>query len=278
MFCRSCGKQLNDDAQFCNGCGMQLRSPDASQVVPSQATVPFAPVGAPLDLEVAPKRSSAGLIIALGIVGVLVVGAAVFAGLYFTGTLEKVGVAASRTDEATSSSGKKGPASEDDTASTDAGGTSDDAKVLSDNESFDLITEHYVGLGDLSAKVGKANTSGEYGGTGFAYEVFNKQIGVSDAAVREGLVTECQHMLDAVSGAKQGLDASKVAPAYESQKSTLLGLYMLLEKRMQAMLGAAEAAVGDPGESAWRPILTPASTETREQFDSEYPGAEPVRQ
>ncbi len=286
MFCRSCGKQLNDDAQFCNGCGLQLKAPEGapaapeqpSETVPEQVTAPFPAVGAPPVPDAAPRRSNAGLIIALVVVGILVVGAAVMAGLYFTGVFEKVGVVASRTDEGTSSSTKKGAVSKEDTASADPDDASDDANALSDEESYDLIVKHYVGLGNLSAEVGKANTSGEYGGTGFAYEVFNKKIGVSDASIREKLVAECQAMLDAVSGAKQGLDASQVAASYAPQKSTILGLYVLLEKRMQAMLGAAEAAVGNPSESAWRPILTPASTETRERFDSEYPGAEPVRQ
>ncbi|TDB37733.1 MAG: zinc ribbon domain-containing protein [Actinobacteria bacterium] len=272
MFCRSCGRQLNDDAVFCNGCGLQLKVPEGAGV-----TAPMPPIvgGGPI---AATKRSNTGLIVALAIVGVLVVGAAVTAGLYFTGVFDTAGVAASRTDEGTASSDKKA------LGDTKAGGTdegtdaTDDTAALGDDASYDVIAEHYGKLSDLADQVGRANTDGTYGGTGFAYEVFNASIGSADLGVRKTLVEKCQALLDTVSGQKQTLDDASVSAAYRPQKETLLGLYGLLEKRMNAMLGAAEAAVDDPSESAWRPILSPASTDSREQFEAQYPNAEPVRQ
>jgi len=285
MFCRSCGKQLNDEAQFCNGCGTQLKVVDAAAPAPrppvdvqAPFVVPEPPAAVPLAPQATASKPNVGLIVALIVAGVLVVGAAVATGLYFTGAFGKVGIASTRTDEGTAKAKKGATSSEEDTAVIDGDGDgAENTATLSDDESYDAISEHYFRLGTLSADVGKAYTD-EYGGTGFAYDVFNKKIGVSDASVREELANECQDMLGTISGAKQGLDELRVSSSYEPQKETLLGLYALLERRMQAMLGAAEAAVSNPEESAWRPILTPSSTETREQFDAEYPSAEPVRQ
>lgn len=273
MFCRSCGQQLNDDAVFCNGCGLQLKVPEGADV-----TAPMPRIGggdAPL---LGPKRSNVGLIVTLAIVGVLVVGGAVAAGLYFTGAFDKAGATASRTDEGTASSDKKASGDTQTDATDEGADGTDDSAALSDDASYDLIAEHYVTLSDLADQVGRANSDGTYGGTGFAYEVFNSSIGSADLGVRETLVEKCQAMLDTVSGQKQGLDEAQVSAAYQSQKATLLTLYGLLEKRMNAMLGAAEAAVDDPSESSWRPILSPASTDSREQFEALYPSAEPVRQ
>lgn len=320
MFCRSCGKQLNDEAVFCGGCGTQVKAQDpvgagaqdepapavgqelpVAPEAPSEPTAadPYADVTAPMPQvpyvpaavdavpqptypvvqPVQPKRSNTGLIIALVVVGLVVVGAAVVAGLYFTGFFEGATASRTRTDTAT--------ARGDLSAEEDATGASEepdqaepesDGPALDADASYDLIVEHYIQLDELSAQVGKANADGSYGGTGFAYDVFNKSIGSADINVRKKLVTQCQEMLDTVSGQKQTLDSEALVPAYTSQKQELLGLYELLEKRMQAMLGAAEAAVSDPSESSWRPILSPASTESREEFESRYPGAEPFRQ
>ena len=108
MFCRSCGKQNSDEAQFCTGCGIQLRVPDAitADIYPEQesaqvgvvepaVTQVMEPVTAPtpyaLPLQVTAaspqKRSMTGLIVALVVVGVLVVGGGVAAGLYFMGVI-----------------------------------------------------------------------------------------------------------------------------------------------------------------------------------------------
>ncbi len=273
MFCRSCGQHLNDDAVFCNGCGVQLRASDGADV-----TAPMPPVGGGGVPVVVPRRSNATLIVALAVVGVLVVGGAVAAGLYFTGAFDKAGVTTSRTDEGTASSDKKVSRDPKDGATDGATDGSEDTAALSDDASYDLIAEHYLKLSDLADEVGRANSDGTYGGTGFAYDVFNSSIGSADLGVRETLVDKCQEMLDTVSGQKQSLDEAQVYAAYQPQKETLLGLYGLLEKRMNAMLGAAKAAVSDPSESSWRPILSPASTDSREQFEAEYPSAEPVRQ
>ncbi|PKQ37709.1 MAG: hypothetical protein CVT59_06630 [Actinobacteria bacterium HGW-Actinobacteria-1] len=273
MFCRSCGKQLNDDAVFCNGCGLQLKVPEGADV-----TAPMPRIGggdAPLP---GPKRSNVGLIVTLAIVGVLVVGGAVAAGLYFTGAFDKAGATTSRTDEGTTSRDKKASADKEADAADDATADTGDTTALSDDASYDVIVEYYLKLSDMAVQVGKANSDGTYGGTGFAYTEFNPRIGSADLGVRQTLVAKCQEMLDTVSGQKQGLDESQVSAAYQPQKATLLTLYGLLEKRMNAMLGAAKAAVDDPSESSWRPILSPASTDSREQFEALYPSAEPVRQ
>ncbi len=273
MFCRSCGKQLNDGASFCNGCGAQLRANDAAE----QRTAPMQRVDIP-DAAPAPARSNTGLIVALAIVGVLLIGGGIVAGLYFTGAFESTDIASSRVDEATAKADKK-KSSKDDADTTDASSDgTESTTTLNDDASYDMIAEHYLTLSELADQIGRANADGTYGGTGFAYDVFNLSIGSADKGVRESLVTKCQQMLDTISGQKQGLEEARVSANYEPQKQDLIGLYQLLETRANAMLSAATVAVQDPAESAWRPYLSPVSTESREQFEAEYPNAEPVRQ
>jgi ABC-type cobalt transport system substrate-binding protein len=297
MFCRSCGKENADEAQFCTGCGVQLRVPDVTtpdmfpergfaqvDVLDSATTQVMETVTAPmpyaLPLQVAAaspqKRSMTGLIVALVIVGVLVVGGGIAAGLYFMGAIGDARDAVSAIEDGYSADitpeleEYEAPAASVETYPSQE-------PALSDDESYDAIAEYYVALGNMSDSVGVAYTD-KYGGTGFAYEVFNPSIGAKSLSEREKLVSQCQEMLDTVSGQKQTLDEVQVSVLYESQKTTLLSLYGLLERRAQVMLGAAQAAVDDPSETKWRPILSPASTQTREQFEAEYPLAEPVRQ
>ncbi len=282
MFCRNCGKELNDDAVFCNGCGTQLKTADpAEQVTAPMPTVqPYdgQQVAPPVAPPVPVKRSNTGLIVALVLVGVLVVGGAVAAGLFMTGAFDKVGVASSRTDEgAAKADGKTAGDDAKTGTSDDADNSSDDSAALTDDESYDVLALHYATLSDLADEIGRANSDGTYGGTGFAYDTFNPAIGSQDLGIRNNLVDQCQELLDTVSGQKQGLDEAQVSAAYQSQKSALLDLYGLLEKRVNAMLGAAEAAVDDPSEASWRPILSPASTDSREAFEASYPGAAPAR-
>jgi len=208
----------------------------------------------------APRRSGLplGARIGIGAVALVLVGGAVWA------------IVASQ--RPTSSSDKSGTSAEE--SSTPTGTVSGPTG----EESYRLLATTYAAIGTLSAEIGKANAGDTYGGTGFAYEVFNPLIGDPDRANRELLVTKCEDMLKTITDARQELEATEVAAAYEDQKAALLGLYDLLEQRMQVLLDTAEVAVDQPEESAWRPILTPKSTDLRKQFESAYPPAAPSQQ
>jgi hypothetical protein len=145
-------------------------------------------------------------------------------------------------------------------------------------ESNRLLTTVYEEIGVLAAAVGVAHTDGSYGGTGFAYDVFNRLIGAEDRADREGLVAQCEALLDQVSAPRAELEAANVAAAYRDQQQALISLGRLLERRVQVLLDTARVAVDNPSEESWRPVLSPLSTELREQFDHDYPLARPSRQ
>jgi len=151
------------------------------------------------------------------------------------------------------------------------------APPLADNESFASLNAVYaeaLGLGD---RVGKARKDGTYGGTGFAYDVFNEKIGDKDRQIREGLLQECNDLLSAVQEGKARAEAVQVSDAYSGDKASILELYGLLERRAAILQQAASVAVDSPGEGSWRPILTPASTEARVAYQNAIAGAKPTQ-
>ncbi len=140
-------------------------------------------------------------------------------------------------------------------------------------ESYDIVYQAYVDAGSLGDEIGKARTDGAYGGTGFAYERFNPSIGAQDRATRARLLEDCEALVTRVSEARDALRNQAIDISCESQRAQVLVLYDYLFERASAMKDAAEVAVGNPDESAWRPVLQPRSTDARKAFDAAYPGA-----
>lgn len=274
MFCRQCGTRLNEGAGFCPQCGMPTASGQAGATPPVPVDAPAAGqvTVQPAEPTGAPSRGLPGAVIAavVGIVVLLVLVGA-FVGLYFTGMLEPIGLgpqqpAAAR--EAKSRDASK-PRTDDEAADDEATEPASDSTA--DDGSYATLADHYDRLWRLHTYLGVANADGSYGGTGFAYEVFNAGIGSPDYAVREQLVSDCQAVVDAIAEARAELADAEVDDAYADQKDALLGLYDLLVQRIDAMLGAATIAVDSPDESSWRPTLSPASADARRQFEEAYP-------
>lgn len=298
MFCRQCGTPIGDGARFCPGCGQTvIRTSDEGSVpagidqVPADAmpteplpvVVPSAPavLVSPAAAPVAPRRSRVALWVALAACGVIVLaGAAAF--LYFSGALESFGIAP-RSTTTSSTSGKKAaekgkPGKPADKTESDGESDGDATGTLSEAQSYDLLMEHYDALWDLHAEIGLANPDGTYGGTGFAYEVFNPKIGSPDYDTRVELVAQCQALADKISQARSTLADAALDETYAEQRPGLLGLYDVLLTRVNAMLGAATIAVDSPDEASWRPTLSPASVDARKYFEGAYSGWEPVLQ
>lgn len=282
MYCRECGSKAADEARFCGVCGARLRVPLETAGAPSSA--PPSPLAAAVvPAAIPPKgarpRLSGGplvaLLMALGAVTVLCVAGA---GLYFSGALANYGLTPTRTVSATALFSQPINDAVSEEATSESGTSADTGQSGADaDEAYAVLVDHYDRLGDLSEEIGSAN-EGSYGGTGFAYDVFNESIGVEDVDERERLAEDCQDMLDAVVMNRTELENLTLPAEYEGQQEDLLRLYELLEGRVEAMLGAAQAAVSDPAEENWRPILSPASTDAREAFESGYPDAAPRRE
>lgn len=300
MFCRGCGAHLGDASQFCSACGLAVSRPTESDAPTAGASVASAvdhsatvhtvgtqqltesfqaapPAAAPVQ-----KRSRAGVWVAIA-VAVVALFALLGAGalLYFRSTPEFLDAIRARSSANTAESPEKDEGDESADANEVDGeavsaDTDESQETLSADESYQILTVHYVTLWDLHSEIGLANTDGSYGGVGFAYDVFNPKIGNPDYAVRAELVVECQALMDEVDGARVQLASVSLDEAYIDQQDALLALYDLLSTRVGAMLGAATIAVDNPDESAWRSTLSPASLDSRKQFEEAYPAAEPA--
>ena len=157
-----------------------------------------------------------------------------------------------------------------------AGATEVDG-LLGPDESYDVLVNHYDRLRRMNARVGLARKDGKYGGTGFAFDVFNKYIGAKSYSDRSDLIDRCVGLLDEVKSYRDGLAEANVDPDYSSQKKRLMDLYDLLIRRVEVMRDAAEVALDSPDRDSWGPVLQPASKNTRMEFDRKYELAEPYR-
>lgn len=277
MYCTECGKQLNADVRFCTGCGAPApageKLPSTAQVSEQAAPPAARPAPTPAPAPAPAGRGSSalvGVLIALSVLSVVGVGAYVVWTRMAGGTpapgAESVPADSAAAEDATAPDEKE--PQEDETPSPSP-------TNLSPEDSYAHIDRAYRNAGNLAAEIGVANDDGTYGGTGFAYEVFNPAIGSSDRDTRVGLLASCEELLGRVEAARGEAAEAAVDDSYAAQLEEVLVLYDHLNDRVIAMRDAAAAAVDDPREEAWRPLLTPRSTEARTAFETAYPSAEP---
>lgn len=95
MFCKNCGKELNEGAKFCAGCGTSV---DTEEVV-AEEVVAETPESVPQPAPVEPekdsgrKRPGKGVVIAAAVVAVIAIVVGLIAGGAFTPAKAKVGLA-----------------------------------------------------------------------------------------------------------------------------------------------------------------------------------------
>lgn len=243
MKCPNCGDTAGNESSFCTACGSHLVADDAPQ--------PVAPV-APLT-QAAPSRATSYIGAGLAVLSIIVI---IFA---LNGWLARNSQGAQGTQQVGSTTGGQG-------------GTA------SKSDSLKLLNAEYGRIKTLSRKVGVARKDGKYGGSGFAYDVFNRLISAKSRSARQSNVKKSKALLNAAKSQRSKFEKRAVDPAYAQQKQSLLNLYDLLTRRMQAMYDAAKVSVNNPAESAWRPVLSPASTQSRVAFEKALPGAKPYAQ
>lgn len=88
MYCKSCGKQIDEDSAFCRYCGAQQAQPPAVSPAPPVEVIPqrrvyTLPAGgaAPRTIDAPPRPSRRGLFFFLGLLTLLIVGVVVVMGL-----------------------------------------------------------------------------------------------------------------------------------------------------------------------------------------------------
>ncbi len=87
MICSRCGKELSEEARFCDSCGTPTVSPPLGMRLPDEPLPLIAETEPEEEFLQAPKRRmSVGLLIALGVLGLLVVAAAITAPVLLTYT------------------------------------------------------------------------------------------------------------------------------------------------------------------------------------------------
>lgn len=268
-YCKSCGTQVREEAHFCPGCGTEreVPTPDVTAVMPRvpDAAPPSFTVQTPA--PAAPPRRSVNVWALVSIVAVIL---AVGAGAaFFLTRTESV-------ESATTDSAKKSDSVRAEKRAETADEEEPDAgDALSAADSYDALADSYAALGELSNRLGVARADGTYGGTGFAYDVFNPAIGSPDARVRSDLVASSAAMLKTCSDARTAAEAIEVSDEYESQKQAIVACYVLLETRAKVLKETADAALDNPDRAAWGSVLSPRSTDTRKQFEAAYPLAAP---
>ena len=303
MFCTKCGKPMDTGSRFCTACGAPVEDAVASpsQTTPSAggliappapvaSAAPIAPVaGATPSADAARAPSPMTNRAFIVLIAVVAIAAVVAGGLYLNslranGATAATNIAVSESAASDEAASDFVPAEEGDSAaSTDEAvgsepgyGGAEPAAGPSARESYDLIYQAYVAAGTLGDEIGKAYTDGTYGGTGFAYEVFNPGIGGKDYAMRVRLAEQCEALVARVEQARNDLRTAAIDAAYEAERSEVIALYGNLYDRADAMRDAADIAVDSPDESAWRSVLTPRSSDARKSFDAAYPGAAPT--
>jgi Double zinc ribbon len=258
--CASCGNTLRTGAGFCTACGAPVApettvgpAPDLPATAPTIARAQSAADYGESSGPSAPKRHAAFAPMALLAVALV---AAIGIGAW--------AVTANRGETASG-------------AFNETGGENTADVALPPSASYDALVNYYDRAGRLSDEVGRRTSQKPVRGTGFAYEVFNPSIGARSRATRQRLVDDASTLLEQVVQARGECQQLQVDVTYVDEKANVDNLYSLLEQRMRAMYDAAVVALDNPAESAWRPVLSPRSSEAYSAFAAAYEAARPYQ-
>lgn len=269
----------------------QVTPPAAEEVQYAPAYDRSAASGFPPHAQPEAASSHTGrttLVVVSAAIAILLIAGGVGAWAVTTGKISLPGANRGAAESAKKDDTKKDDAKTDASKTSDAtdqtsGSTGDapnavanESGSVSAEDSYQALVDGYDTLTDLRAQVGIPRTDGKWGGTGFAYDTFSRNISAADRSVRQDTLDQCRNLLDDVSSAAEEFSAVEVDSQYADQKARIENAYSLLEKQMEIMTAAMEIAVDDPTESAWRPTLTPASSNNRKALEAAYAAAKPT--
>lgn len=285
MFCRNCGKVLDEGAAFCGSCGSRVEQaagptgPEAAVTVPlqpvppvpeapiPQATIPLPPAqsaypaypptaaappyaqpyGAPAEAPVAPA-SKTPLLIGVGVLVAVAVAALV---LWQTGVLPGWLNGGSKTPTSTvnvgvTTSTTGGPAVIDETTTPLPPPDEPPSTALPDSESYDALVNEWGTIVSLRAEFGE-KFPGESKGSGWIYDTWSRRIGAkSSRADRVDLAAEATDWARRIDAEADRFAALEMSSAYSSSQDDLMGILAYLSERAHVYSATSEYAVDNP--------------------------------